>query len=357
MRRPTDKPRRGKGSTSPQPRPTMRLVAETAGVSVMSVSNVVNGRFELLRPDTRARIERAIAKVGYRPHAGARSLRRSRAMTVGLLILDQNGSFLGEPFIAQIAGGLSTALGDFNYGMLLQAAPRLDLNQTVVFEHGRTDAMCVFLEGDDAYRAGLIERLSKLDQPIIAFQEVGLRDGLQDVCVIRQRDFEGGVQVARHVRERGARSFAILTPGILRPGATQRLLGIRKGLGRLAGDDFCNVIPCGDMSFSATQRAVLKFLAGHKRPDAFIALNDHMGIAAMKLMRNQGLEVPGDVMITGYNNMDILQYVDPMLTTVASRAYEMGAAAAKAVLQRLETGRFAASEIVLPVELVLGGST
>jgi len=323
----------------------------------MSVSNVINGRYDLLRPDTRLRIEKAIAKVGYRPNAAARSLRSARAMTVGLLILDQHGTFLGEPFMAQIAEGLSTALGNYGYGMLLQTAPVLDVNQSVVFEHGRTDAVCLFLEGTDDYRAKLIDRLCKLEQPIIAFQEVGLRKELPDICVIRQHDFEGGEQLARHVREQGARTFAILTPGILRPGATQRLRGMKKGLGRYADEKHCAIIPCGNMSFTSTYEAVRTFLKDNPYPDAFMALNDHMGLTVLKILREDGLEVPRDVLVTGYNNMEFLMYADPRLTTITSRAYEMGTAAADAIMHRLEKGRFKSREIVLRVELVIGEST
>ena len=358
MKRPTPPKNTPRPTTGDSAKgPTMRKVAIAAGVSVMSVSNVVNGRHHLLRPGTRARIEEAIAKVGYRPHAGARSLRRAQAMTVGLLVIDQTRTFLSEPFIAQIAGGLSATLGDENYGMLLQASPSLEVDETIVFENGRTDGVCVFLAGTDLYRAKLVKRLSQLNQPIVAFQEVDLPPDLPDVCVIRQQDRKGGRLIAEHVRERGARKFGVLMPSILRPGASQRLLGIRDGLAEFADEPHCTFIPCGDMGFAITQAAVGDYLDTHGVPDAFLSLNDHMGIAAMKLLRKRGLEVPRDVMVTGFNGMEYLQYADPVLTTIKSRAYEMGAAAARALLDRLTSGRFAEREIVLPIELVVGGST
>jgi len=335
----------------------MRMVAKVAGVSVMSVSNVVNGRYHLLRPGTRARIDEAIAKTGYRPHAGAQSLRLSSSRTVGLLVIDQTSSFLSEPFIAQIASGLSATLGREHYGMLLQAAPRLDLEDAMVFQPGRTDGVCVFLEGSDSYRAKLIERLAALHQPVVAFQEVGLPPELGDVCAIRQRDKDGGRLIAEHVLSRGAQRFAVLIPSILRPGASQRLLGVKSGLADLGEEPHCHVLACGDMSFASTQAAVSGYLEGHPLPDAFIALNDHMGIATMKLLRARGFEIPADVMVTGYNGMEYLQYADPLLTTVRSQAYQMGATAARTMLQRLDTGSFPEREIVLPVELSIGQST
>lgn len=323
----------------------------------MSVSNVINGRFDLLRPETRARIEAAIAETGYRPHAVARSLRRSSTMTVGMLVIDETRTFLGEPFIAELVDGLGARLGASSYGLLLQSSPRLEINQTIVFENGRTDAVCVFLEGSDRHRARLITRLARLNQPIIAFQEIGLSTRIPDVCIIRQRDFDGGAALAKHVLEKGAKRIVILTPGIMRPGATQRLKGMLHGLGPSAEPSRCTIVLCGDMSFESTQQALKAHLARHKTPDTVMALNDQMGIAAMRLFYERGMSVPGDVRITGFNSMAFRQYTAPILTTVRSQAHEMGQAAADAILNRLESGFFAESEIVLPVDLEIGGST
>jgi LacI family transcriptional regulator len=82
-----------------------------------------------------------------------------------------------------------------------------------------------------------------------------------------------------------------------------------------------------------------------------------MGIAAMKLMAAQGLDVPRDVAITGFNAFEFWQYTTPVLTTVRSPAYEMGARGADEILNRLTAGGFEQSEIVFPVELQPGGST
>ena len=88
-----------------------------------------------------------------------------------------------------------------------------------------------------------------------------------------------------------------------------------------------------------------------------IAGNDQMGIAAMKLMAGRNLTVPRDIAITGFNAFEFWQYTSPVLTTVRSPAYEMGARGGIEILRRLGEGRFERPEIIYPVELQPGGST
>ena len=91
--------------------------------------------------------------------------------------------------------------------------------------------------------------------------------------------------------------------------------------------------------------------------DAIIGGNDQMGIAAMKLMAGRGLQVPSDVAITGFNAFEFWQYTVPVLTSVRSPAYEMGARGGAEILKRLGSGRFDKPEIIYSVALQRGGST
>ena len=117
------------------------------------------------------------------------------------------------------------------------------------------------------------------------------------------------------------------------------------------------VVKCGDGEIGDTQAALDRDTAEHGLPDAIIAGNDQMGIAAMKLMASRRLKVPRDVAITGFNAFEFWQYTSPVLTTVRSPAYEMGARGGAEILKRLMDGRFERSEIVYPVQLQPGGST
>ena len=117
------------------------------------------------------------------------------------------------------------------------------------------------------------------------------------------------------------------------------------------------IVPCGNADFRDTQAALEAEIAQNGVPDAILAGNDQMGIAAMKLIAARGLAVPGDVGITGFNAFEFWQYTEPVLTTIRSAAYEMGALGGEVLLERLTAGRFDRREIVFPVELQRGGST
>ena len=88
-----------------------------------------------------------------------------------------------------------------------------------------------------------------------------------------------------------------------------------------------------------------------------MAVTDQIGIASLKLLKSRGFKVPSQVMVTGFNAFDFWQYSDPVLTTVRSPGYELGQAAGREMIQRLQTGAFSQKEIKLPVELVMGETT
>jgi LacI family transcriptional regulator len=92
-------------------------------------------------------------------------------------------------------------------------------------------------------------------------------------------------------------------------------------------------------------------------PDAVLGGNDQMGIAAMRLLKSRGLRVPDDVMVSGFNAFEFRPYADPVLTSVVSPAHAMGARAGEELLRVLTAGDFSGVDIVLPTELVIGGST
>jgi LacI family transcriptional regulator len=117
------------------------------------------------------------------------------------------------------------------------------------------------------------------------------------------------------------------------------------------------VVVCGNADMADTQAALARDIEANGLPDAILAGNDQMGIAAMKLVTSRGRHVPKDIAITGFNAFDFWQYTTPVLTTVRSPAYEMGARGGEEILKRLSTGSFERREIVFPVSLQRGAST
>jgi LacI family transcriptional regulator len=163
--------------------------------------------------------------------------------------------------------------------------------------------------------------------------------------------------VGREVLKLGARRLVALIPEVHWPAIAERVRGMRDAVAESGAEVTLRVVKCGDGELTDTQAALAEDIARHGRPDAILAGNDQMGIAAMKLMAAEGLAVPQHVAITGFNAFEFWQYTAPVLTTVRSPAYEMGARGGGEILARLNEGRFERPEIVYPVTLQPGGST
>ncbi len=335
---------------------TIRDVALAAGVSAMTVSNLINERAGTMRAETRQRIAAEIKRLGYRPHSMARSLRLSRQLFIGMIIVDEQQHYLADPFTTHVVAGLSNQLNSKGYGLLLQGLSAKSFRSSPLIRDIRTDAICIMMSGSDAARRKIVDALLALGQPLVVFQDT-LRFPRADLCTIRQADRAGGRMVGDHILKLGARRLAMLVPGVHWPAISERVKGVREAIRKSAASAELRVIGCGDGELRDTQAALDRDTQEHGLPDAIIAGNDQMGIAAMKLMASRNLMVPRDIAITGFNAFEFWQYTSPVLTTVRSPAYEMGARGGIEILKRLADGRFERSEIVYPVALQPGGST
>lgn len=336
------------------PTPTMRAVARSARVSVMTVSNVVNARFDMMSEETRERVERSIAELGYRRHASARSLRLAQRFSVGMIVVDPLPSFLADPFITQVVAGLSNALAARGFTLTLAGTPAEGLADAVFVRNDATDAMCVMLSGPRADRRGALRRLAALGQPIVLIQET-MRGDWSDVCFVRQDDLGGAHALARRVLDRGARNLMFLVPSLAWPALEARERGIRRAAGAIRGATV-EVLASGSEDFAATQAALDRHVETAGLPEAILAANDQMGIAALKWLRMRGVDVPGELLLTGFNAFDFWQYTDPVLTTVRSPAYEIGAVSGQEIIHRLTANTFSRRDILLPVALQPGGT-
>jgi LacI family transcriptional regulator len=346
------------GSTkgrSPREGITLRHVAAEVGVSPMTVSNLINGRLTAMSAATRSRIEAAIERLGYRPHTLARSLRLSKRLSIGMIVVDDMPHYLADPFITQVVAGLSNAVNDHGYGLLLQGLSARAFSSSPVIRDIRTDGNCVMMSGPNAARRSFIETLLGLHQPLVLFQET-LRFPGVDICSIRQADRVGGYNLAKETLKVGARRLIMPVPDLYWPAIGERIAGVRAAVRETENGANLRIVKCGNAEFIDTQSAIARDMEEHGLPDAILAGNDQMGIAAMKLVNARGLKIPDDILITGFNAFEFWQYTEPMLTTVRSPAYEIGARGGAEILKRLSTGRFEVPEIVYPVALQRGGS-
>ena len=129
---------------------TLADVSRDAGVSIMTVSNVVRGKSNLVRLETRRRVEAAIARLNYRPNLSARNLRLAHQHSVGILIADTDPAFLTDPFISRLVSGLSNYLSGRDYTLDVQGVAPERFESATILKKSGNDALCAILWAERA---------------------------------------------------------------------------------------------------------------------------------------------------------------------------------------------------------------
>lgn len=333
---------------------TLADVSRDAGVSVMTVSNVVRGKNELVKLETRRRVEESITRLNYRPNLSARNLRLSEAHSVGIVIADSDPAFLSDPFISRLVSGLSNYLSSRDYTLDVQGVAPERFERATILKKAGNDALCGILCGPKNLRRNHFEYLQRLGQPVIVFQEV-FKSQSPDVAIIRQDDLAGGALLARHIIKTRIRSLVFLRPMLDWSAIEQREKGIRSVLAKEAREIDVSTLLAPSEGYDDVRQVVKEYLSS-RIPDAIAAATDSMAAATLKACESFGLEVPRDIVITGFNGFDVSRCTRPTLTTVISPAYEMGCRAGELLIERLRGSAFSKRTVVLPVSLDQGES-
>jgi DNA-binding LacI/PurR family transcriptional regulator len=323
--------------------PTIRDVAERAGVSKSLVSLVLRGS-EGVRPEKRAAVLAAVEALGYRPNAAARSLSERRTRTVGVLLNDMR-----NPWFVELLDGLNARLYDDGLHMLLadgRLNRRLGEDLTRTFTELRVDGLIAVgtLQDPQALRtaAGLVPTVvAGAREPVLTGVDIVANDDEHGARLATEHLIGLGHRHIAHIAGRGAvgdlrrRSFE----------ATMR----EHGLADTA------VVEQGDLTEEGGYRATVRLLSRPRRPTAVFAVNDMTCVGALSAAEETGLRVPRDLSLVGYDNTYLSRLRHLWLTTVDNAGREVGRRAAQRLLDRIdEPHRPSEVDLAAPVLEVRG---
>ncbi|HEV8692273.1 MAG TPA: LacI family DNA-binding transcriptional regulator [Ideonella sp.] len=322
---------------------TIKDVARVAGVSVATVSRVMNGHATVLH-DTRVRIQRIAEELRFMPSGAARSLITRRTHTIGLLLPDMHGEFFSELIrgidLAARARGLHLLVSS-SHGDAAEAAAALRAM------HGRVDGLLVMSPHIDA---GFLGGNLPLGLPAVL-----MNSGIDDPhhASLRIDNFGGAFAMVQHLVAQGHRRIAFIAGPERNHEARERLRGYRAALTELLpGAGEC-VLP-GDFTEASGERAGTELLALAQLPEAVFAGNDMMALGCLAALGRAGLTVPRDIALAGFDDIPICRYVHPALTTVRVPIVELGALALADLAAAIEAPEGAATLTrTLRVELVV----
>jgi LacI family repressor for deo operon, udp, cdd, tsx, nupC, and nupG len=310
-------------------RPRIKDVAEYAGVSPKTVSNVINN-FEHVSDRTRETVREAIEALGYRVNIAGRQLRQGRTGMIALAVPELDVAYFSE-------------LAKY---VMTEADRR---GQTVLLHQtgGVRERELAALHGFDAqFTDGVI--LSPL---ALRPRDLATRDRRLPVVLLGERPAEGStdhvaidnVQAAydatEHLLARGRRRIAVVGGMVRGPQGTDRLRtdGHRAAL-EAAGVPFDSdlVVPVDAYHWKDGARAATALMDRRPRPDALLCLNDHLALGALRALYERGHSVPGDVDVVGFDDIEASSFSVPTLTTVAPDKKEIARAAVALLMDRIE---------------------
>jgi LacI family transcriptional regulator len=326
---------------------TLADVARRAGVSPMTVSRVIRNA-EPVSDRTRARVEQAIAEVGYVPNVLARSLRAQRTLTIGLLLSDMT-----NPFFTTLAHGVETAASAAGLSLLLantreSEAEEQRLIQTLL--ERRVDGICFVPAGDG--RATIRAALEH-ETPVVAIDR---RPKSRAADIVRSDSFGGARQLGALLTSLGHRVTAILAGPIGVSTADDRVKGFCASIAACPGARPPRVFR-GPLTVDGGMDLARAAMDLRPRPTALFAANNFLAIGALHALDQLGIRVPDDVAVVGFDDLPPVMVVFPFLTVAAQPAFEMGQRSVELLLDRIAGRAGRARELVLPTQLVIRRSS
>jgi DNA-binding LacI/PurR family transcriptional regulator len=330
---------------------SLKDVAQRAGVSIKTVSNVVNG-YQHVTPAMRARVQQAIDELGYRPNLTARHLRKGRTGIIALALPE-----LGNPYFAELAGAVIDAAARHDYTVLLDHTSGERRKEILVSQGFRAHVIDgLILSPIELEAADLLARTDSAPLVLLGEREY---DAPYDHIVID--NVAAARSAVRHLAGMGRQRIAFL--GARRESARQpahlRLRGWREELAAwgLPHDDDLVATASGYGRGDGAQ-AMADLLDRGARPDAVFAYNDLQAIGALRVLTTRGLRVPEDIAIVGFDDIEEGRYGAITLTTVSPDKKAIAHQAVDCLVQRLTGSPDAQPRRVRPgFDLVVREST
>lgn len=313
-------------------RVTIRDVSEKAGVSTAAVSYVLNGREGKVSPETVAKVRSAVKELNYIPNFSARSLVNNKSKLIGVVIPqteDRQQLLLQNPFYSELICGIESRLRQSGYHMILSGVEKGEGYLDTSMQRNLDGAIITGI-----YQESFYEELKKLRMPIVLvdsyindshFHIVGIDDEL------------GGYMATRHCIERGHTNIALVTGLIRKDGVVEkRFLGYKRAL-KEAGL-FYNPDHVFEHSVTYEYGHEAGRLIADKHPEitAVFATSDLMAMGVMAGLKDEGLEVPGQVSVIGFDDIPVARMCTPPLTTINQDAIARGIMAADRLLTAIE---------------------
>ncbi|WP_322907251.1 LacI family DNA-binding transcriptional regulator [Paenibacillus campi] len=325
-------------------KPSIFDVARQSGLSVVTVSRVLNG-VSTVREKNRLKVLEAIRKLDYRPNAAARSLARGRTGTIGLIV-----TTLQDSFFDSVAKEINDLLAAEGYYLAISVSRGLDADgQHYMIQEDRLDGLMLLAPLEEA---GFVREMKARNMPYV------LIDNQQSAYVaeaVQIDNYSGGYAAGRHLLEQGHQRIAHLCGEELYRSTRERRRGFVQALHEAGMEPM--LIEQGEYSIGFGYAAARRWLAAGELPQAVFAGDDYIALGLINAVLEAGLSVPGDISVIGYDDQVIAAELHPLLTTIRQPADIIASAAVTQILRKINDPTQPVPGVCIRPELIVREST
>ncbi|MED4583186.1 catabolite control protein A [Brevibacillus choshinensis] len=328
---------------------TIYDVAREAGVSMATVSRVVNGNPNV-KPLTRKKVLAAIERLGYRPNAVARGLASKKTTTVGVIIPD-----ISSLFFSELARGIEDIATMYKYNIILcnsdqRMEKELQLINTLLEK--QVDGL-LFMGAE--IKEDHLQALTSTTVPTVLAATRDADNALPSVSIDH---FQAGYDATQALIDRGHKRIAMITGPLNDPlSGLMRFEGYKKALIDAGIGLQEELVASGNFFYESGLTQTKEFLKLAEPPTAVFAANDEMAIGAIHAIQDSGLNVPGDIEVIGHDNIRLVDMVRPRLTSVVQPMYDIGAVAMRLLTKYMNNENVEEHVVLLPHRIEYREST
>ena len=315
--------------SSPEKEVTIYDIAQKLNISAATVSRGLKDH-PGINKNTKKKILAAADEMGYRSNSFASSLRTKRGNVIGVIVPRLNSNFMSD-----VIAGIEKIVNDSGYNLFISQSLETmekEVSNAKAMFNNRVDGLLVSL----AYNTDNIDHFEafiKRDIPVIFFDRVVEHEHCPSIFI---DNYKAAYNITTHLIEQGCKRIVHIAGNQLRNVYRDRFNGYKKALEdhKIAFDDELLII--NDLSAHAGIQAAQQILKMTVMPDGVFASNDLCAISCMQVLKAEGIKIPKDIAFAGFNNDPTSCVIEPNLTTIDYKGYEMGEVAAKVLIGHLD---------------------
>jgi len=328
------------------PHVTLKDIAKEAGVSTTTVSRALNNKDDISSP-TKERILKIVKQMGYTPNAVARGLKIKRTETVGVVIAD-----ISDPFFAPIVKGIERAAREEGYHLILCDTDedyQIEKEVLRTLIEKRVDGLLITPAQTS------FQDIVELKRKKLPFVLLGRHFDFEllETDYVSTDDVKGALSATTYLIERGHKRILFINGPSYISSAKERLAGYKRALLEAGVEIDESLIREGGIKMEDGYRIMKEELKKHSHFTAVFAYSDFVALGVIRALKEAHLEIPRDVAVVGYDDIDVASFLEVPLTTVRIPKYKLGVEGFKLLKKKVTGKTDSPKKVILPTEFVV----